>query len=82
MQPSIWLILPLSIAGFLLFWSFVIWVISRTSGWHRLAALYPATTKPEGRYFHMQAAYMGITRYGGALTIDITPEGLYLAAIA
>jgi hypothetical protein len=60
-------------------WCFVSWIFSYSSGWQRLAALYPARTSPTGQRFSTDAR-IGIARYGG-IYVDVSPDGLFLSVM-
>ena len=55
-------------------------VISRLTGWAKLAERFPADREPdEGLCFRRQYMRLGMSDYNGCLTIRLSPEGLYLA---
>lgn len=55
-------------------------LIARLSGWAKLAERFPADREPEGgNRFRGQYFRIGWCDYNGCLTIQVSPEGLYLA---
>ena len=74
-----WLV-PLSIAGFALFWCVIVVLIAAVGGWRSLARVYRNQLPFSGHTWHFRSARMGIVKYKGALTIGVNPAGLYLAA--
>jgi hypothetical protein len=74
----------LVIAELLLFpvgWYSVCWLVSRLSGWQRLASVYSAHTPPSGRRFHT-AGKLGMARYKGCLYVYVASEGLFLSVMS
>jgi hypothetical protein len=62
------------------FFSGLLVVIARLSGWARLAERFPADREPEdGICFRGQFLRIGWCDYNGCLTIRVSSEGLYLA---
>src|SRR4029078_7121273 len=61
-------------------WCFVGWMLSRLSGWQRLARLYPAHVSPIGRRFSTYGR-MGQVQYKGCLYVRLTPEGMFLSTM-
>ena len=74
-------LLLLVIISFVLFWGFVVWLISRVSGWQRLARHYRTPTPPKGQPVSQMLAMLGSARHRGTLTLQAAPEGLYLTVM-
>jgi hypothetical protein len=72
-------LLILIATGFVLFWMALLELLSRASGWKRVAQRYRALTVPEGQKFSMQHCAFGWADYNGCVTIIVAPEGVYLA---
>lgn len=56
-------------------------LVSRMSGWHRLAESFPARGRPSGKRFRLQGAQIGGVTYSACLTIHSSREGLYLSVL-
>ena len=78
MQSEIW-ILPLSIGGFVLLWSLIIWLTSRLAGWWRLAQHYRDVDSYYGKKLRGKSGEFGAASYGGILTFGANYQGMYLA---
>ena len=74
-------LLLLVIISFVLIWSFVVWLISRLSGWHRLARHYRTSAPPTGQPVRQMLAMLGSARHRGTLTLQAAPAGLYLTVM-
>lgn len=73
------LIIPLVIVGYVLFWCGLMVVIGRVSGWVLLAQKYRTDLAFDGPLWHFQQAQMRWRcNYGGVLTVGANPAGLYL----
>lgn len=77
---------PLIIIGalvaFLLFWSLVVTLVSRLSGWQRLATDYEAVDEPSGTTFGWQSLRFGsFSNYSRVINITPSSEGLHLQPI-
>jgi hypothetical protein len=77
----LFIIIPLAILAFPLFWVAVSYVISLAAGWQRLAARYtyqgqelPNERSASGR--------LGLARYRGVLRVGYDSAGLYLGVVA
>jgi hypothetical protein len=53
-------------------------IVSRLSGWCRLAENYPLRGCPSGRRFFVQSCKIGRVSYGSCLTIYSSPKGIFL----
>src|SRR5581483_1529962 len=69
-------LVPLLVATW---WVFVLWLTSELSGWRKLAAVYRAQHRPNGKCFLIQSAKIGDMWYRGCLTIYTSGEGLYVS---
>ena len=69
--------LALSLFGFTLFWCFIVFVLSRMSGWATLAAAYPAgeVLSPNTRWRWQSALMNANTKYNASLTVVADPPG-------
>ena len=81
MQLPIWLILVLAAIAYGLFWCLVCLMISWASGWSKLALEYQIGEMPEGRIFRWQSLRLRSVGYNNCMTIGVTDEGLYIAAL-
>ena len=77
-----WLIFAI-VGGFLivfpLFWCLVVWILSRVSGWHRLAALHASGSRPVAGVCHVGVTGMvGGVSYRGVLTLHFDTGGFFL----
>ena len=78
MDSELWII-PLSLLGFVVIWSFVIVLTSRLGGWWRLAQHYRDFDSYYGRKLYWKSGNFGAASYGGILTFGANYQGLYLA---
>ena len=60
-------------------WVAVNALLSYSSGWAKLAAVYRAQRPPSGRYFPIQGAKIADVFARGVLTVYTSPEGMYLS---
>jgi hypothetical protein len=65
---------------FPLFWSMVVWLISRF-GWAALAADYHTTQPPTGSSYSLAFARVGLGNYRGTLNIWLNDSGIFLEPI-
>ncbi len=73
--------IALALFGFTFFWCFVIFLMSRLSGWAALAAAYPATDvlSPGVRY-RWQSAFMNAnTKYNASITVAADTQGVHFS---
>ncbi len=56
------------------------WSLSKTSGWQKLAEVYPARTPPSGQKFNTYGA-VGKVRYKGCLYVFVSHDGLYISVM-
>lgn len=66
------------LVGIVLFWYFVVWLISVLGGWARLAERYRATQPASGHHWWNQYGYVNRARYGNALNLTTNETGLFL----
>ncbi|MEP1208464.1 MAG: hypothetical protein ABJM29_10755 [Rhizobiaceae bacterium] len=65
--------------GFAALWSGIVFLISRMSGWARLAEEYPATGRIQGSTYRYSSARLRfLTNYSNCLTVIVSSNGLYL----
>jgi|JI6StandDraft_1071083.scaffolds.fasta_scaffold00592_12 hypothetical protein len=77
-----WLIFAI-VGGFFvafpLFWCLVVWILSRASGWHRLAARFASGGRLITGARHSGVTGMvGLVSYRGVLTLHFEPDGFFL----
>ena len=72
-----------AILSFVAVWTFVTWIASRASGWHRLAQRFgsPDPFASVGDQVRFASARIGWGNYSGALELRVSASGLYLATI-
>ncbi len=76
------LVILLSLVSFAVFWCFVIWLISRISGWSKLALHYRSDTTFLGPRWRFQYIMVGWAGYNGVMTVGADSYGLYLVPLA
>lgn len=65
-----------------LFWIAIVWLISRMSGWARLARQYPATGPVAGHVFRWCSAQLRMfSRYSFSLVVTVSESGIHLQPI-
>lgn len=74
-------IVPLAIAGFVVFWCLMCLLISAVGGWMKLSRRFRATQKPAGPLRWMQRLLLDGAKYEGVVGIGVFPEGLYLSVL-
>ncbi len=74
MESEFWII-PLSIGGFVLLWSLIIWLTSRLAGWWQLAQHYRDFDSYYGRKLRGKSGNFGAASYGGILTFGANYQG-------
>jgi hypothetical protein len=75
-------IIVLSLLGFALFWSAVIWLIAQIVGWPKLAEKYPVRRPWNETCWRMQSAQLrSWVNYGGILKICADAEGVHIAVM-
>lgn len=77
-----WLVFAI-VGGFLiifpLFWCFVVWMLSRISGWHRLAARHASGSRLVTGTRHCGVTGMvGAVGHRGTLTLHFDSEGFFI----
>lgn len=66
--------------AFVLFWLFVVWLISRMSGWGALAERYPARRPWNETCWRLQSARFRLSsNYSGILTVCADAEGMHVS---
>lgn len=76
------LIIPGFFLCFGLFWSAVVFLSSRLSGWGTLARHYPGTAPQGGRSWHWTSAtFSWFASYRNILTVNVSPAGLFLRPV-
>jgi len=64
---------------FPLFWCAVSFLLSRFSGWRRLALMHGTDRPPRGTSFRWQSGSVGLVRYRNCLNIRAAQEGLFIS---
>jgi hypothetical protein len=73
------LIVAAYVVVFVIFWSGVVYLISRTSGWARLSEEYPAIGRVQGSAHNWSSArFRMLSSYSYCLSIIIAPTGIYM----
>lgn len=76
----------MEIFSFLIFfvgiWLAVLFLLTKLSGWDKLAEKYGDRQPFQGKIFHFCTAYIGSVRYKGAINIGVSVAGLYLNPFA
>ena len=66
--------------AFGIMWCGVLFLLSRVSGWSRLAQFYARSETPEGgTEFRWQTGMVGVVSYRNCLHIRVLPSGLWLS---
>lgn len=73
------LLVVLVIISFIGVWKFVCFLLSRASGWSRLATHYRAGSKFSGTQWTSQSGRLGWVSYRSILILGANPDGLYVA---
>ncbi|QDT10615.1 hypothetical protein [Planctomycetes bacterium K23_9] len=87
MHPLLLIVLGTLLVGaaFVSFWSLVVSLLARLSGWSRLAQHYrddgTRDSGEPGESFGMRTGRVGIVNYNGCLMLRICPSGLRLAVL-
>ena len=63
---------------FVCMWFLVLFILSRASGWHRLAARFETPAPPEGEAISWASCRLGATSFRNAMNFVLAREGLYL----
>ena len=75
------------VVGFLIFfpgmWCGICWLLSRLSGWHRLAAHYASSSRPvTGTLYGGVSGQVGFVSYRGVLTMHADTDGFFVEVMA
>jgi len=62
-----------------LVWCGLSWLMSRISGWHRLARRFPATRPLDGETAYLRTGRIGAVTYHSCLRFHVTDDGLGIA---
>jgi len=74
----IWPLIGLAIF-FPLFWLAVVWLISRLTGWSRLAEVFAAARPPTGEVFSWVSGRFGFgSNYSNCLTVTVSHHGIHI----
>ena len=67
------------IVVFAVFWTGIVYLISRMGGWASLSEEFPATGRIQGSVFRFcSARFRAMTNYSHCLTVIVSANGLYL----
>jgi hypothetical protein len=80
-QPSILILVAFPIY-FSARWCFILWIISLTGGWRKLAAHYRHLGDLQGQILRFQSARLNWSNYSNILRIGLSEHGLYLSLMA
>lgn len=71
------------ILSFVAVWTFVAWIASRASGWHRMTQRFgsPGPFGSVGERVRFASAQIGWANYSGALELRASASGLFLATV-
>ena len=72
-------VLLLVFIALVLLYTFVSRFAVQSSGWAKLAELYPADDQPEGQVYKQRTVQVGAVRYRFSTTVCINRQGLYLS---
>jgi hypothetical protein len=72
------LLLPVAVLGGMIA---ILWLLSRISGWRKLATHYRATRPLEGPSFAFRSGSVGLMNYRSCLWLNADPEGFGLRNI-
>lgn len=71
-----------ALLGFVLFWSFVLWITSRVGGWATIAEKYPYREPYNPRCHSFQSAILRyMMNYNGVLNLCMDEEGVYFSVL-
>ncbi len=72
--------IPLLVAGVVVYWLALVYLISLLTGWRKLARLHPADRRPSGHDVRGCGMKCGWgMHYSGCLNVTFSPGGIYLA---
>ncbi len=63
---------------FIALWCFILWLISLSSGWNKLAARYDDPNDFQGKTLRFQSARLNWSNYSNILQLGLTERGLHL----
>lgn len=66
---------------FVLWWCFIVYLLSFAGGWRKLAIVYGLPGHSPGACFSFQAGRIGVVSYNGALTLTVSPEGIVFSVL-
>lgn len=74
-----WAVGVLAAVGFAAWWCVLLWVVGALFGWGKLARHYRATGPFHGTVRRFRSAQIGLSNYGGVLSVGTNADGLHLA---
>ena len=74
-------VVALVVPGVVLWWCFVVFLVSRMSGWAVLARHYRLRDPFVGRRHRFQRLQLRWSNYGGCVTVGTNADGLHLAVV-
>jgi len=63
---------------FVSIWCFVLWILSLSSGWRKLAARFHYPQEFQGDFLRWQSARMNLVNFRSILNLGLNERGLYL----
>ena len=63
---------------FITLWCFVLWILSLTSGWGKLAGRFHHPQEFQGEFLRWQSARMNLVNFRSILNLGLNERGLYL----
>jgi hypothetical protein len=67
---------------FITLWCFILWIISLSGGWRKLADRYTMPGDFQGQILRFQSARLNWSNYSNILRIGLSEHGLYLSPMA
>jgi hypothetical protein len=78
MNPWLYVLIVLGFfVVFPLFWSMVVWLISRV-GWASFATTWATTNPPTGKLYSLVSARVGLGNYSNSLQVFVNEKGIFL----
>ena len=71
--------IPLVSVLFFSVWLGIMAIIAQFGGWGKVAAVYRAGTRPEGKVFRFESGTFGLSNYNTCLTYIVNREGVYVS---
>ena len=79
-NPELFTLIIVSI--FPIFWCSICYIISRLSGWSKIAAEYPRMQDPfSGNRFRFRSMRLGLANYNNCVSFTVAPQGLFISVM-